>query len=395
VVLSRPATGLVPALVVPDEQTWTMAGTDPASLGVEPVFAAAAVRRVLTPDEVPDALVGPLADYLDGPPPEHAAHAGHEHHDHHDMMAIRGEPSADGLVMEPIELRYGPLGTPLPGGLVADVTLDGDVVAECELAALLVVDDPAAVPDRLAPTAWDIALTEARLPLDDRWRRIAAVEVERALSHTTWLRSFGRLLGWPKLVERTSRAVTTLIEAQRLNLAELGQARSELDALGDFVRGSHWLAWRAGGRAHISADRARELGLHGPVARASGVVDDARLNHPLYERLGFEPVIRAEGDALARTLVRASEAAAAVELAMRALEAGVLSDALPPASDPAIVEGPRGPLHARLDGSRWHLDAPGQAAALTAAGACAVGAEWAAALVGLASFDLSPWRVGA
>lgn len=407
-VLSRPATALVPALVVPDEQTWTMAGTDPASLGVEPVFAAAAVRRVLAPDEVPDALVEPLAEYLDAPPPAHDAHGGHGghgHHDHHDMMAIVGEPSADGLVMEPIRLRYGPLGTPLPGGLVADVTLDGDVVAECDVAALLTAEDAATVPDRLAPTAWDIALTTAReiatgasVPPAERWRRIAAVEVERALSHTSWLRSFGRLLGWPKLVERTNRAVATLIEARRLNAAELDQAMSELDALGAFVRGSRWLAWRASGRAHITEERARELGLRGPVARASGVVDDARLTHPLYRRLGFEPVVRPEGDALARTLVRVSEASGAIELAIRALEAGAssdLSDALPPASDPAVVEGPRGPLQAQLDASRWQLDAPGQAAALTAAGASTAGSEWAAALVGLASFDLSPWRVGA
>ncbi|MGH2782283.1 MAG: hypothetical protein ACRDLA_12940, partial [Thermoleophilaceae bacterium] len=144
-----------PALVVPDEQTWTMAGADPAALGLRPVFAPGGADRVLVPDCLPQALDEALRTCLaelrpgveierrplpglearepaaagedghGGHAPEgshtgHTEHGGHAGHapegDHGDMMAIVGEPSADGLVMEPIELRFGPLGTPLPGG---------------------------------------------------------------------------------------------------------------------------------------------------------------------------------------------------------------------------------------------------------------------------------------
>jgi len=426
--LSRSATALVPTLVVPDEQTWTMSGNDPASLGVEPCFDAARVRRVLVPERLPEVLAEPLERVLEGVPPdverptltsstnghdhheghgdEGHDHGGHDHdgvhdhdggHDHHDMMAIVGDPSADGLVMEPLEFRFGPLGTPLPGGLVATVTLDGDVVAECEVTALLAADDDGASPESLAPQAWQAALAGAHeaavgaaVPPAERWTRIARVEAERALSHTVWLRAFARLLGWPVLVERTNRAVVAALEAQRLSGHTLEEALSGLRDLAGFIEGSRMFRWRTAGRAPVSRRRARELGLHGPVARASGLVVDARLDDPFYRRLDFEPVVRSEGDALARTLVRVHEAVGSVDLAIRALQAatgGGLADAL------QTVEGPRGRVQARLDGSQMYASAPGAAAALAVAGEAVVGAEWAAALIGLASFDLSPWRV--
>ena len=418
-VLSRSATAPVAALIVPDEQTWTMSGHDPASSGLEPVFAAARVRRVLVPERLPEVLAEPLERLLESLPPgverpastrpsldghgHHEGHGGHHDHeahdhgghDHQDMMAIVGEPSADGLVMEPLEFRFGPLGMPLPGGLVAVVTLDGDVVAECEVTALLAAD--AAIPDPLASQAWQAALAGAHeaavgVPVApaERWHRIARVEVERALSHMAWFRAFARLLGWPALVERTNVAIAAALEAQRLSGPALEHARSGLQGLADFVEGSRALRWRAAGRAPVSSRRARELGLHGPLARASGLAVDARLDDPHYRRLGFEPVVRSEGDAFARTLVRVREAVGSVDLAIRALQAataGGLADA------PSTVEGPRGPVHAHFDGPHRHVSAPGAAAALAVAGEAVIGAEWAAALVGLASFDLSPWRV--
>jgi hypothetical protein len=423
VVLSRTATALVPTLILPDEQTWTMSGTDPASLGLEPVFAAARVRRVLVAERLPDVLDEPLARYLEAVPPDverpgrstspggRHEHHGHDHdheyggHDHHDMMAIVGEPSADGLVMEPLDFRFGPVGTPLPGGLVAAVTLDGDVVAECEPIALLAAEHRSPVPDPLVPQAWQAALAGAGeaavgapVPPSERWTRIARVEIERALSHTAWLRAFARLLGWPALVARTNAAVAAALDAQRRSGPALDEALGRLGDLAHFVEDSRAFRWRVAGRAPVSAERARELGLRGPVARASGLAVDARRDDPLYRRLGFEPIVRSEGDALARTLVRVREAVTSVELAARALEAagwGELGDALPAPPHHAIIEGPRGPVQAHLDSSHRHVAAPGADAALVMAGDAAVGEEWAAALVGLASFDLSPWRVAA
>jgi hypothetical protein len=440
-VLSAPATARTPALVIPDEQTWTMAGRDPAFLGVEPTFQPAAIRRVLLPDRVPRPLAGPLSESLEALPryadtidahlslpgdvetrhlqslyeggrePHDEAehdhgghdhgghdHGGHDHggHDHGDMMAIVGEPSSDGLVMEPIQFSFGPTATPLPGGLVADVELDGDVVAAAEVRALLVADGE--VPDPLAPRAWALAMTiEGEIATasvaapPEQWRRLAGVEVERALSHTAWLRAFARILGWSTLVERSTRAVSSVIAAQRLESAAVGEARDQLHRLARFLRGSRMLRQRTAGRAHVSLERARNLGLRGPLGRASGLLDDARVDDPLYRHLGFEPLVAAEGDALARTLLRAGEAVGALEIAGRALgeAAGGAAAYAPSVPASVVVEGPRGPLRV----GSGQLEAPGEAAALVAAGDVIVGAEWAAALVGLASFDLSPWRV--
>jgi Respiratory-chain NADH dehydrogenase, 49 Kd subunit len=431
-VLSAPTTARTPALVIPDEQTWTMAGRDPALLGVEPTLQPAAIRRVLLPDRVPRPLAGPVSESLEALP-RHAdtidahlslpgdvetrhlqslhegehephdeaehEHDGHEHggHDHADMMAIVGEPSSDGLVMEPIQLSFGPTATPLPSGLVADVELDGDVVAAAEVRALLVADGE--VPDPLAPRAWALATTieheiatASSAASPEEWRRLAAVEVERALSHTAWLRAYARILGWSTLVEQCTRAVSSVIAAQWLDTVTIGEARDQLHRLAGFLQDSRGLRQRTAGRAHVSLERARELELRGPAGRASGVLDDARSDDPLYRRLGFEPLVAGEGDALARTLLRASEAVAALDIAGRALgeaAGGAPADAPTGVSASVVVEGPRGPLRA------WNgqLDAPGEAAALVAAGDVIVGAEWAAALVGLASFDLSPWRV--
>jgi hypothetical protein len=75
------------------------------------------------------------------------------------------------------------------------------------------------------------------------------------------------------------------------------------------------------------------------VARASGVVIDARCEDSAYQRLGFEPVIQDEGDCAARWIQRLQEAAQAVELAARAGDGRV--------GGSGIIESPRGPLTSR------------------------------------------------
>ena len=432
------AAPLAPALVVPDEQAWTVLGVDPASLHAVPAFAAGRVERVLVPQRVPPALADPLEAWLavipravpieehplgmpgeapvgDADPAPHRTHAPQDHGDHgghdghHDMMAIVGEPSADGLVMEPINVTYGPLGTPLPGGVLVEATLDGDVVAEASVSALLsrgTGGDPPEPPDLLAPVAWRAAIARAAaedMPTSERWLSVAEVELERAVSHLAWLRSFGRLLGWQQLIDSCADALGGLARA-RSALSSGGEsavrdveaARRLVIAVGDRSRHGGWLRLRLRGRAVATADNVRDAGLRGPVARASGLFDDARGDDPLYRRLGFMPVVRSEGDALARTLLRIDEAVQAVTLASAALKETSRGEAAGPASEASasgMVEGPRGPLQAERTPDGWRLVAHGATPALEAAAAAMVGAEWSTALAALASFDVSSWRV--
>lgn len=487
------------ALVIPDEQSWTVWGEDPAEDALRPVLDAGDAEVVLMPERIPDALAEPLNGLLSAVPatarkevrtapaiggvrmdgrhgrrrePEHGpaqahesahghegangasehheaqdddeaggahdgsdTHAGHEadghadeghgsHEGHGDMMAITGEPSADGLVMEPIAFSLGPLVSPLPGGVVADVTLDGDVVAECRVRATLRQPHPPVgaaplPPDALSPVAW-VAATTSASEVDSgvavrtgAWLRLCAVELERAVSHLAWLRALARLLGWPTLVEAAS-AVLEPLNASRLHLpVELATpdlpdttaddmatlvdvAAGRVARLRDLCR-SRRLARRTAGLGVVTHATAAALALGGPVARASGVDTDARSHDPRYRELGFVVAVREEGDALARTLLRLDEAEASLALVPRALERA-RQHAVPPApaASPTGVtlEAPRGAVRAQRLPQEWRLTAPGEQAALTVAGDAVVGLEWAAALVVLSSFDLSPWKVG-
>jgi hypothetical protein len=76
----------------------------------------------------------------------------------------------------------------------------------------------------------------------------------------------------------------------------------------------------------------------GPVARASGDDRDARSLDPAYGRIGFEPLVREEGDALARWRLRLAEARQSLELAKRS----GASESTPS----GLTESPRGILQA-------------------------------------------------
>jgi hypothetical protein len=96
--------------------------------------------------------------------------------------------------------------------------------------------------------------------------------------------------------------------------------------------------------------------------------------------------VESGADVHARCRVRTREIGQSLELAAQALRFAEADEPCPAAQE---VEGPRGPL--AVDGGRPL--ARGADAARAAAETAAIGAEWASALVAIASFDLSPWRV--
>ncbi len=324
-------------------------------------------------------------------------------------MPIAGTPSRDGLVMDDVELVLGPLGPPLPGGLVAEMALDGEVVSRCELTAHLHVPPEergaATPPDPLAPAAWQAACAQATAGAEgrglteaERRAHVAAVEVELALSHAVSARELGRALGWQELADIATGAVDSCMRA-RTALAGKGTAAGALDDAYDIshrvlklLDDSRRLRSRTRGRGRLTASQL--TGIAGPTARAAGVAVDALLGDPLYEALGFQMTTLPGGDAEARTVLRATEACDALRLAATAAsERGGDGSAGAPVS--GAVEGPRGPLRATVSGGTWQLSAPGAERLLQAAGQASVGESYSRAVVSLVSFDLSPWRVSA
>lgn len=355
--------GTRPALVVPDGESWLVWGRDVWDEGLHDA-APAAARHVVCAERLPEVLRAALATLADelpggwerweapfgGTAPEAApargdggrGDGGHDHggrgdggHDHgghgdgdDDPMAITGPASADGLVMEPLELQAGPLGVALPSGLVVRARLDGDVVAGAEVEAALRQEDATRAPDPSTPAAWAAAEAPST---------VAAVERERALSHLGCLHRLARLLGWPSLGDRIHRVAGPV-------LAGHADAHVGVDELGRWLVGSRRLAARLRGLGTVDAATARDRGLAGPNLRASGVAADARAEDPAYAALGFEPIVRNEGDALARTVLRVQE----VAQSLRLLE--LAPDAVPG----AVIEGPVDPCGcAQWRRARW------------------------------------------
>ncbi|WP_205859430.1 hypothetical protein [Phycicoccus flavus] len=178
---------------------------------------------------------------------------GHDHddtggHDHDDMdMAPDGIPLAegaeqdrDGLEMDALPVRLGPVLPDWPAGLVIDVVLHGDLVVTAAAAA---VGGPEHDPVS-EPLPEDTA-TVAAARCDD----VAAVLA---------------LAGW----EEGARAARS---ARDVLLARRGDdARATLVDLRHRVEHSRWLRWSLAGTGTVTPERARDLGL------AEDVVGDCR-----------------------------------------------------------------------------------------------------------------------
>ena len=444
-----------PALVVPDGETWLVRGEPATADRFELTSEVGRARVLVTPDRVPGAIADAVTAAWRAMPPgksvvtydaglsgvdahdllrpmreerhdnshghdEHGSHdedRGHEDHDHGDMMAITGEPSADGLVMETLDVQAGPLGGALAGGLTVNAKLDGDVVAECDVRSTLEADGGKSPADYATALAWTIAEASAGgrtlAAPGDRWLRLVAVELERATAHIAWLHAFSRLLGWAHMSTRARRLLAGF-RALRSTLPRAPTTRALADAsLPDLLRAIHTAAARAtaiageleasrsfeqrtAGLGGLTAEQAMGRGVTGPVARASGLGMDARAADDGYASLGFEPLMRSEGDARARALLRAGETAQSLELAAAALEKARQARTpapgfgVPPVG---VVESARGPVRVTLVDDQPVRTTPGADAVRSVAGELAVGREWASALVAVASFDVSPWRV--
>jgi Ni,Fe-hydrogenase III large subunit len=120
-------------------------------------------------------------------------------------------------------------------------------------------------------------------------------------------------------------------------LAEITPLEKEVAADAELVMGTSSFLDRLRGTGPLASARAREHGALGPIGKASGYSDDARLVRPYdaYPELGIEPYRepfrdQAGGDAMSRLRVRFEEAARAFTLIRRALSELPARDRLTP-----------------------------------------------------------------
>jgi len=345
--------------------------------------------------------------------------------------------SADGLPMERVQAPFGPFFPGLPSGLDLTLWLDGDTVARVDLdggttargIGDTLAGDVADLPSRLSRIDPLTPNSYRRLALQALWSAVqqepereaelgwlGSVELERAASHLNWLASFGYLIGYTWLAHRAAHWQLELLRSK--DFASVVRLEPVVDSFLERVSRTPLLSRKLRGVGQLGGELLE--GVAGPVARASGLELDARLGDPLYGSLGFEPVLRREGDALARLTVRVEEIRGSLALVRAAGRVGtavkrseVLVPTFPlathvnasPASraageavttGEAKVETPRGEamLELRVDGSQVanaKLVTP-SSALLKLIERVAVGFELADALTAIGSLDVSPWE---
>lgn len=188
--------------------------------------------------------------------------------------------------------------------------------------------------------AFALAVEDAlgwQVPENAQAARAALLELERLYNHVADIGALCNDVGYGVLLTHAQRVREDLL---RLNDevtghrllrggVVLGGARlaavpdaARVARIGDDVAEIVDLALRNSvvvdrftGTAALATENAREIGVLGYVARASGVDVDARRDHPFHEATtAVRPAVRTEGDVLARFLVRAEEVRASVEL---------------------------------------------------------------------------------
>lgn len=258
-------------------------------------------------------------------------------------MAERAD-DRDGLKLDYLPVRVGPLFAPFPVGLALDVKLQGDVIQQATLESF-------ADPSMQGESIFHQAL---RAPV-----LVGNLELARARSHLHWLSDAVAVAGPRALSERILRL------SQRVAPGDGNAIR----ALERTLRRRGFFGWSTRGVGVLETKMLE--GITGPVARASGSPIDTRTDEAVYQRLGFEPVMQDAGDAAARWIQRLREAAQALDLAEQAGDER--------GGGSGTIESPRGSLTDR--------GGPSLATA-TLVPTLVEGMEWGDAVATIVSLDL-------
>lgn len=257
----------------------------------------------------------------------------------------------DGLELDQLPLRVGPLLPSLPPGLALTLQVQGDVVRSAEVGSNPYRSWPGDPPPGPLDTREFLEATRAAV-------QVRELELARARHHLRWTARALRLHGMVALAARAAGL------AERLDLDDAGAVTD----LHRRLRRNRSLRSATTGVGGLPVG-ALPPGL---LRRAAGVAEDARSTDPAYAGLDFEPVVHDRGDAWSRLGQRLGEAVQAVELAKRAGSRR---------RDPGgALEGPRGELRAgqQLPSAQLVALVPTLVAEL----------EWADAMVAVASLDL-------
>lgn len=319
--------------------------------------------------------------------------------------------SSDGLQMDWTPAAFGPFFPGLPGGLMLNLTLDGDTVAATETCALPeqaeLLSSPRMGPIEfsarlaglvpLAPVSYRLLACRAMenaagvaVSESTAKGRIGALERERIASHLGWLALTGLQTGFAWL---NDRAAALQLQVQRADVAALATLTPTIKRLAGRLRRTPLQRARLAGIGQLPTT----ANISGPVARGSGHRKDARSDDRTSLALGFAPICRDGGDALARMQVRLDEMTQSLAL-IAAAGAIVLPEpdgiAATSGQGAATVETPRGAVRLEVTLDQGQVVAARIAAPshLALAATLADQQELGDALAAINSLDLCPWE---
>jgi len=130
---------------------------------------------------------------------------------------------------------------------------------------------------------------------------------------------------------------------------------AHLDEFDGLLSGNEIFLSRQRGLAHMTTDQAVAWGVTGPMLRATGCDRDLRKDTPygVYDRLEWQTMTDARGDALARYTVRMREMRESANMAMQCIErmpAGEVRTRLP-----KVLRPPAGEVYVRTESTRGEL----------------------------------------
>lgn len=309
---------------------------------------------------------------------------------------------ASGMRSEEMILNMGPQHPSTHGVLRLVLTLDGETVTQCTpvigylhrgmekifenrpfMAGIRYIDNADYLSPMLNETAYAMAVEQLcgiEPPRRAQYIRLIVGELERIASHLVAVGTYGMDLGATTPILwafRDREQILDMFEAlsgHRFthNYMRVGGVMHDfpkgwidtcqkwmdqflvkgLPELEGLLTGNEIFEARTEGVGYIDRDQAVAYALTGPVARASGVAFDVRVDRPYeaYREIAVRPQVRQEGDCFARYKVKMDEMSESVRLVRAAL------DALPGGSicqrTPIALRPPRGETYAAVESAR-------------------------------------------
>ncbi len=229
------------------------------------------------------------------------------------------------------------------------------------------------------------ALLGIAVPERAAYLRCGVAELERVISHLTGLTALFDVLGLERYTDMTRRLQEGSLQAMQLltgariipDVCLPGGLRADLDAdqrselltvlaklnrrlfrLIDQAIDQRALLTRTVNVGTLTPAVAEQFCMRGPLARASGLNADLRIDQPYaaYQQLTVRRIVQESGDVYARLVVLLLEALESVKLVEQVLEQlpggdwqGALPQRLSAGSASAEVESPQGLLRYRLE----------------------------------------------